>query len=68
MAKPLAVAVICVVPTPTPVMAGFAPGTCRPFGMTTLGVTVAIDGLLLTNVIVTLPVAGLLRLTGKASV
>src|SRR5688500_9572985 len=53
---------------PTPVIAGFAPGTCKPFAMATLGVTVAIDGLLLTNVIVTVPVAGLLKLTGKASV
>ncbi len=67
-AKPVAVAVICVVPIPTPVIEGFAAGTCKPFGITTVGVTVAIDGLLLANVIVTLPVAGLLRLTGKASV
>src|SRR5687768_3411021 len=53
---------------PTPVTAGLALGTCKPFAMTTLGVTVAIEGLLLANVIVRLPVAGLLRLTGKASV
>ena len=40
-AKPMAVALIWALPTPTAVTWGFAAGTCEPPGMKTLGVTVA---------------------------
>src|SRR5262249_49076842 len=60
-------AVICTVPMPTPVTCGFEVGTRRPFGITMLGVTVAIDGSELVNVIVVSPVALFARLTGKLS-
>jgi hypothetical protein len=65
-AKPVAVAVMFVVPTDTAVICGLVDGMIAPAGMKTLGVTVAAEGLALVRLTVRPPVgAGAPKVRGR---
>jgi hypothetical protein len=68
-AKPVALALICVLPTASALTWGGVAGRVAPAGMTTLVVTVAADGLLLVKLIVNPPAgAAVPRLSGRFTV